>query len=277
MWNGILTQDQVNQFSQHGNSVFSAPGKVGIRDANWKGRTTQFETPVQIREGDYDIDFVGAFSYFGGRGALLLHVGKPGRFVMIGGGVTMGQAEHPTNQLSCHPILQGGFEKWPGVFEYQQANTQFVAKSRAQRNEEHAARFGKVQIGNDVWIGESAYIRRGVSIGDGAIVAARSLVLSDVAPYTIVAGAPARLIRPRFAQPLIDALLRLRWWDYGLTALADVDPTDIENAVWRIDDNIRSGRARPYHPQIINITNDGRIVRPTKPLLADQRCRADRH
>lgn len=261
MWDGILTPEQRGQFGRYGNNVFAPPGKVGIRGADWGPRTTRFESPVQIREGDYEIDFVGAFSYFGGAGSRLLHVGNIGRFFMMGGDVTIGQAEHPVGQLSCHPILQGGFGGWPIVAEHHQANATFVAKSRAQRDMEHAARFGKVQIGNDVWIGQSAYIRRGVTIGDGAIVAARSLVLSDVPPYTIVAGSPAKPLKARFAPSVIDALLDLRWWEYGLTALAGVDPTNIETAIGRIDENIRSGRARPFHPPIVTITKDGDILR----------------
>jgi acetyltransferase-like isoleucine patch superfamily enzyme len=260
MWDGILTPEHRCQFGQYGNNVFAAPGKVGLRDGHLSGYTTRFETPVQIREGDYEIDFVGAFSYFGGSGSRLLHVGNIGRFFMMGGDVTIGQAEHPVNQLSCHPILQGGFGGWPVVAEHHQANAACVAKSRAQRDMEHAARFGKVQIGNDVWIGQSAYIRRGVTIGDGAIVAARSLVLNDVPPYTIVAGSPAKPLKARFAPPVIDALLDLRWWEYGLTALAGVDPTNIETAIGQIDENIRSGRARPYHPAIVTITKDGDIL-----------------
>jgi acetyltransferase-like isoleucine patch superfamily enzyme len=261
MWDGILTPAQRDLFGRYGNNVFAPPGKAGLRDGHFNGYTTRFETPVQIREGDFEIDFVGAFSYFGGPGTRLLHVGNIGRFFMMGGGVTIGQAEHPVNQLSSHPILQGGFGGWPVVAEHHQVNAAFVAKSRAQRDMEHAARFLKVQIGNDVWIGQSTYVRRGVTIGDGAVVAARSLVLKDVPPYTIVAGSPAKPIKTRFAQPVIDALLDLRWWEYGLTALAGVDPTNIESAISQIDENIRIGRARPYHPPIVTITKDGEILR----------------
>lgn len=75
-------------------------------------------------------------------------------------------------------------------------------------------RRGDIVIGNDVWIGYEAVILSGVTIGDGAIVAARSVVTKDVPPYTIVGGVPARTIRRRFDQETIDALLELRWWDW---------------------------------------------------------------
>ena len=75
-------------------------------------------------------------------------------------------------------------------------------------------RRGDIVIGNDVWIGYEAVILSGVTIGDGAVVAARSVVTRDVEPYTIVGGVPARPIRRLFDEETIDALLELRWWDW---------------------------------------------------------------
>src|SRR5258708_26731301 len=68
MWDGILTPGRRGRFGRYGNNVFAPPRKIGIRGGDWEARTARFETPVQIREGDYEIGFVGVFSYFGGRG-----------------------------------------------------------------------------------------------------------------------------------------------------------------------------------------------------------------
>lgn len=73
---------------------------------------------------------------------------------------------------------------------------------------------GDITVGNDVWIGYEAVILSGVTVGDGAIVAARSVVTKDVPPYTIVGGVPARPIRRRFDQETVRALLELKWWDW---------------------------------------------------------------
>lgn len=73
---------------------------------------------------------------------------------------------------------------------------------------------GEVVVGNDVWIGEQAMILSGVTIGDGAVVAARSLVTRSVEPYAIVGGNPAAVIRHRFQPAQVEALLALRWWDW---------------------------------------------------------------
>lgn len=73
---------------------------------------------------------------------------------------------------------------------------------------------GDVVIGNDVWVGYGATILSGVTIGDGAVVAACSVVTKDVAPYAIVAGNPARQIKKRFDDATIERLLRTQWWNW---------------------------------------------------------------
>lgn len=72
----------------------------------------------------------------------------------------------------------------------------------------------KVTIGHDVWIGHGAVILPGVTIGTGAVVGAGAVVSKDVAPYTIVGGVPARVIRRRFSESVADRLLALAWWDW---------------------------------------------------------------
>lgn len=83
---------------------------------------------------------------------------------------------------------------------------------------------GNTVIGNDVWIGQNAVILPGVNIGDGAIIGANSVVGSNIAPYTIVAGNPAKVIRKRFDEELIDLLLRFKWWDKSITEINELIP-----------------------------------------------------
>ena len=80
----------------------------------------------------------------------------------------------------------------------------------------HPATKGDIIIGNDVWISMNATILSGVTIGDGAVIGANSLVTNDVEPYTIVGGNPAKPIRKRFDQQTIDRLLRIKWWDWDI-------------------------------------------------------------
>ncbi len=96
----------------------------------------------------------------------------------------------------------------------------------------HPRTKGDVIIGNDVWIGYGVMILSGITIGNGAIIAARSVVTKDVAPYSIVAGNPAHHIRFRFSDSTIEALQRIAWWDWPLTKIMEAWPlllsTDID-------------------------------------------------
>lgn len=77
-----------------------------------------------------------------------------------------------------------------------------------------------VRIGNDVWIGRGAMIMSGITINDGAVVAARAVVTKDVAPYSIVGGVPARAVKERFPADIVEKLLRLKWWDWSDETIA---------------------------------------------------------
>ena len=129
-----------------------------------------------------------------------------GRFCSIACGAKflMTSANHAMKSLSTYvfPIL---YEEW--------GHGMPVTEAWDRR--------GDIVIGNDVWIGYEAVILSGVTIGHGAVIAARSVVTRDVPPYAIVGGVPARLIRRRFEPETIDALLELRWWDWPPEKLAN--------------------------------------------------------
>ena len=78
----------------------------------------------------------------------------------------------------------------------------------------HPTTKGDINVGNDVWIGNDAIVLSGVTIGDGAVIAAKAVVTKDVPPYAIVAGNPGRVVAERFTKEQREALLRIRWWDW---------------------------------------------------------------
>jgi acetyltransferase-like isoleucine patch superfamily enzyme len=220
-------------------------------------RQIGIEAPARIYRGIYDVDLIGAYTFIGGWDVSLFnHVGLIGRFCSISANIQAGHADHPTHFLSTHPILQGDTGWGEEADDFLVRNEPMIARSREQRMALNGQRFDKIQIGNDVWIGEGVFIRRGVEIGDGAVIGARSVVTRDVPPYAVVAGAPARLIRYRFEPDVIEALLRLQWWQYGLSALDGVDFTDMDMALWRISENIESGRATLYQAPILSVGPD---------------------
>ena len=123
-----------------------------------------------------------------------------GKFSMIASGVTfiMNGANHVTKALSSYPFAIFGGE-WANAME---------GKDYPQK--------GDTVVGNDVWIGYNATIMPGVNIGDGAVIAANSTVVKDVAPYAIVRGNPAREIKKRFSDDQIERLLKIEWWNWDI-------------------------------------------------------------
>ncbi|MHB8243040.1 MAG: CatB-related O-acetyltransferase [Solirubrobacteraceae bacterium] len=83
----------------------------------------------------------------------------------------------------------------------------------------HPRSRGDIEIGSDVWIGRGARVRSGVTVGDGAVIGAYSVVTRDVRPYAVVAGVPAREVHRRFSDQQIDALLQIAWWEWPMDAI----------------------------------------------------------
>lgn len=131
-----------------------------------------------------------------------------GKFCQIASGVefVMNGANHQMNAVSTYPfyIMEGWEQDVPPLSE-------MPIK-------------GDTIVGNDVWIGQNATILAGVHIGDGVIIGLNSVVGSDVPPYTIVAGNPAREIRKRFDDELINLMLEFRWWDKSIEEINNLIP-----------------------------------------------------
>lgn len=138
---------------------------------------------------------LGRHSYTG-QNTVIMHA-DIGAFCSISWSVTIGPANHSYNRISTHSFL------------YNQ-----VDGLRPEGLEAPYDRFAsKCRIGNDVWIGTGSVILRDVEIGDGAVVAAGAVVTRDVPPYAIVAGVPARVIKYRFSEEIIDKLQKIQWWN----------------------------------------------------------------
>ncbi len=113
-------------------------------------------------------------------------------------------ANHTLNALSTYPF--------PIFYEEWDLDPADVTSAWDNR--------GDIVVGNDVWIGFEAVLLAGVTVGDGAVIGARAVVTRDVPPYTIVAGVPARPLRRRFPEDVIQRLQALRWWDWPREKLA---------------------------------------------------------
>ena len=148
-----------------------------------------------------------------------------GKFCQIAAGVefVMNGANHQMNCASTFPFYI--FEGWKD-FETPPKLSDLPLK-------------GDTVIGNDVWIGQNAVILPGVYIGDGAIIGLNSVVAGNVEPYTIVAGNPARVIRKRFDDELIDLLLKLKWWDKTIGEIQSLIPLLTCSDIERVKSELR--------------------------------------
>ncbi|WP_319002180.1 CatB-related O-acetyltransferase [Pseudomonas chlororaphis] len=130
-----------------------------------------------------------------------------GRFCSIASKVVVGGARHPMEYVSTSPVFLSHKES---------------IKTKFSRHEYHWQ--PRTVIGHDVWIGEGVYVKGGVTIGVGAVVGMGSVVTKDIPPYAIYAGNPARLIRYRFSEAVVAALLKSQWWEYSDEELRAVAP-----------------------------------------------------
>lgn len=125
-----------------------------------------------------------------------------GAFCSFADGVIIGGAQHPIEWTSTSPVFYKGRDS--------------VAKKFSEFDRPKSKR---TSIGNDVWIGDRALIKGGVEIGDGAIIGMGSVVTKNVGAYEIWAGNPARLIRKRFDDEIIEGLLKSTWWNMDDTII----------------------------------------------------------
>lgn len=210
----IISKNDTEQLRRHGAYLerVSIPPRLKI----------EYEPPIRLTSvmvrGNCRI---GRYSFMRG-GSLSAQIGS---FCSIATDVHIGDGEHPTNWLSSHPFQYGksSFETWSELDGFSVCKLPLSVSKLAP------------VIGNDVWIGAGATILRGVNIGDGAIIAAGAVVTKDVEPYSIVGGVPAKHIKYRFTEHIIERLVQLQWWNMAISDLDGTDFSNVEAAVDRLE------------------------------------------
>jgi len=163
------------------------------------GRHVWIERSVKVYPGVS----IGDYTFINENTRLDPATGRIGKFCSISHDVKIGLGPHPLSFFTTSPA---GYSPQRGIV-------------REWLYDEAAAK-KPVQIGNDVFIAANAIVLAGTTIGDGAVIAAGSVVTRDVPPYAVVAGIPAAIVRYRFDPVTIERLLRLKWWDMDERTIA---------------------------------------------------------
>jgi acetyltransferase-like isoleucine patch superfamily enzyme len=167
----------------------------------------------------------GAFSYVLSRGF------EVGRYCSVAAGSRITGEEHPMDRISTHP------------FTYKANRIAYGERMFGKSYDlvPFLAHGGAPKIGHDVWIGGDVTLKGGITIGHGAVIGAGAVVTRDVPPYAIVGGVPARIIRYRFPENIVQELLDLRWWRFRYPDFAGLNFTDVQAFIGGLRDRIEQG------------------------------------
>mgnify|MGYP001765995844 CR=1 FL=1 len=234
-----LTAEIIEALRVKGVSTLLKPGPVIPDDVF-------FEPPCSIKwmQVQHSLS-LGAFSYavsgfyFGCRIE---------RYCSMGEEVQIGRHPHPMHWVSTSPFFYQSFDS---ILDMPLPEGVALSPQKDFLRDGPPVTAKITRIGNDVWIGHGAFVLPGVTIGDGAVIAAQSVVTRDVPPYAIVAGSPARTVRFRFSEDQRKALLDLRWWDFAPWQLKQSKIDDIDRFIGYLND-LRARGEETYRPDLIS-------------------------
>lgn len=246
-----------------GSEKFIHEGRCGLTalDSTLKnGTTLTIEAPVKIVNSRIvGNTYIGAFTNIRNN-CLLRSVTSIGRFTSVAEGVVMWNANHASQIITTHVIVENADSDWlldwtkiPESVQWVKHNKKVISgikKSGKKRT---------IIIGNDCWIGNGAKILQGVTIGDGAIIGAGAIVTKDIPPYAVAVGNPAKVVKYRFPEEIIARLMALKWWNYGPDILIDTNLENIEETIGMIKNRIDNGYPE-YKSDLWKIDQNGEIL-----------------
>ncbi len=198
-----LTKAIIEKLYSFGVSTHLNPGAT-LPDA------TTFEPPCSFKWMEIHHSMsLGAFSYAVSGFYFACDIG---RYCSFGEQVQIGRHPHPIDWASTSPFF---YAKYSDALDMSPPEGVDLDASRDFKKSRPPVILKTTKIGNDVWIGHGAFILPGVTIGNGAVIAAKSVVTKDVPDYAIVAGSPAKIVRFRFDSDLIERFNKIKWWDYA--------------------------------------------------------------
>ncbi|EBF5204810.1 CatB-related O-acetyltransferase [Listeria monocytogenes] len=178
-----------------------------------------------------------------------------GRYCSLAHNIQRLGGNHPTDRFTTSMLT---YSKTFSIFDAYTTDTEesFACKPFSFSNH------SPIIIGNDVWIGQDVrFVATGITVGNGAVIAAGSIVTKDVPPYAVVGGVPAKVLKYRFDESICKELQRLQWWDYAYTDFKGIEgDTSIEKFIEKASYLIDNQLIQPFTPTPVTIKDFKLVV-----------------
>lgn len=228
---------------------------ICIDEGNNKVFDFCFERPAMIHGHRLKGCSMGAYGFYNAAGLASAYRTHFGRYSQIGESTIVGPPEHPMTMFSTHPFAFSRPSHMPKMY-------QMPDFARISPGEDAGPSWADSETSTDTYIGHEAYVgagsfvRRGVKVGVGAVIGARSVVTRDVPPYAIVAGSPARVLRYRYPDSLIERFLKLAWWNYDLGLVKrDVNWADTERTLEHLEQKVADNALAKLVPDTFRVSS----------------------
>lgn len=209
--------------------------------------TLRFERPAFVFGHRIKDCSVGAFAILNAAGSTSAYRTSFGRYAQIGESSIIGPPEHPMSWFSSHPFAFTRPQFMPNMYQLPDF-ARLAPDADAGRSWAETVP-NDTRIGHEAYVGVGTFIKRGVTIGDGAVVGAKSVVTKDVPPYAIAVGSPARVVKLRFDEKLVERFLKLQWWRYDLAPYKTmVDFSQVEATLDFFEARVADGTLAPLRP-----------------------------